>query len=75
MTLLGTGGFGYQNKQTNITHIRSSGSKTFIVEAGELIKIRFCFQSKLCEFWVEAIEAITEVTELVKSFSLVESLL
>ena len=38
-----------------ITHFGSSGSRPFIVEAGELIKIRYNVHSALWEFWVEAI--------------------
>ena len=45
---------------------------SFIVEACELIKIRYNFQSSLLEFWVEAIEAFTEVTKLVESIGLGE---
>ena len=53
----------------------SSGSKPFIVEAGELIKIRYNFQSSLWEFWVEAIEAFTDVTTFVESIGLFERIL
>ena len=42
--------------------------KFFIVEAGELIKITL-------QFWVEAIDTFTEVTKLVESFGLVNSVL
>ena len=38
-----------------IKHFKSSGSKPFTVEAGELIKIRYYFPSALWQFWVEAI--------------------
>ena len=44
----------------------------FIVEACELIKIRYNFHKALWEFWVEA---FTDVTKLVESFGLVESIL
>ena len=51
-----------------------------------IIKIRFCFQSsglkpfivevgELGEFWVETMEAFTDVTKLVEAFGLVESVL
>ena len=56
-------------------HFRSSRSKPFIVEAGELIKIRYNFQSALQDFWVEVIKAFTEGTKLVKAFGVVESVL
>ena len=46
-----------------------------IVEAGDLIKIRFNFQSALQEFLVEVIKAFTDGTKLVKAFGVVESLL
>ena len=55
-----------------ITHFKSSGLKPFIVEAGELIKARYTFQSALREL---AMEALTDVTKLVESFGLVESVL
>ena len=58
-----------------ITHFRISGSKPFIVKAGDLIKIRFNFQSALQEFLVEVIEAFTDGTKLVKAFGIVESVL
>ena len=53
----------------------SSWSKPFIVEAGELIKIRYNMQSTIQEFWVEAMESFTNVTKLVEAFGLVESAL
>ena len=46
-----------------------------IVEADELIKIRYYFQSVLWEFWVEAMKAFTDVTKLVESIRLVESVI
>ena len=51
----------------------SLGSKPFIVEADELI--RYNFQSALKEFWVEAIDTFTDVTKLVESFGLNDSVL
>ena len=44
----------------------------FIVKAGELesIKIRYNFQIALREFWVEAMEAFTDVIKLVEAFGL-----
>ena len=47
----------------------------FIVEAGELIKIRYNFQRALWEFWVEVIEAFTDGNKLVEAFGVVESVL
>ena len=44
----------------------------FIVESGELIKIRYI---SLWEFWDEAMEAFTDMTILVESIGLVESVL
>ena len=42
---------------------------SFLVEAGEeVIKV-------LWEFWVEVMEAFTDVTKLVEAFGLVESVL
>ena len=56
-------------------HFGGSGSKPFIVEAGELIKISYDFQSSLPEFWVESMKVFTDVTTFVESFGLVDSLL
>ena len=56
-------------------HFKSSVSKPFIVEAGELFKIRYNFQSPLWEFWAEAMEAFTDVNRLVEAFSLVQRVL
>ena len=47
----------------------------FIIEAGGLIKIRYNFQRLLPEFWVEAMAEFTDVTKLVESIVLVESVL
>ena len=46
---------------------------TVFIEAGELIKISYKFQSLLQEFWVEAMEALTDVTKLFESIGHVES--
>ena len=58
-----------------VTYFGSFGSKPFIVEAGELIKIKYNFQSTLREFWVEAMNVFTGVTKLVEEFGRVESVL
>ena len=47
----------------------------FIVEEGELIKIRYNFQRALREFWVEVIKAFTDWTKLVEALGVVESVL
>ena len=56
-------------------HFGSSRSKPFIVEADKLIKIRFNFQSALREFWIIAMETFTDMTKLVESFGIVDSVL
>ena len=42
-----------------------------LVEELELIKIRANFQYALWEFWVESLEAFTDVTKFVEAFGLV----
>ena len=58
-----------------ITHFGFSGPKPFIVEAGELIEFRYYFQGELREFWVEAMETFTDVTKLIESIGLFESVI
>ena len=66
----------------------SSGTKKFIVEAGELISseskqfiveedelIMYNIQSALQDFGVEAIDTFTDITKLVASFGLGDSVL
>ena len=58
-----------------IMYCRSSGSKPFLVEACDLIKIGYKFQSALREFWIESMEAFIDVTNFGEAFGLVESVL
>ena len=58
-----------------ITHFGTFGSKPFIIEAGELIKISCYFQSALREFMGRSHDTFTDFTELVEAFGLVERVL
>ena len=54
-------------------HFGSCESKPFIVEAGELIKKRYNFKSPLSEFWVKAMEAFTDMTNMLKYLALLRA--